>query len=421
MLRQYVEAIESSNIVSRTDIDGIITFVNDEFCKISGYSRGELIGQNHNIVRHPDVPASNFRRLWNTILQKKTYKATVKNLAKDGSTFYVNTTIVPILDEEGEIHEFVAIRYDVTREVELTMHLEQKERELELLNRTLEERVQAQTRELQDLNRTLEARIAEEVAKNEERQQMMMWQSRFASMGQMIANIAHQWRQPLTELGLSLYNMKKAFREGREPKELDLLYRQSREIIHTMSRTIDDFMEFFNPRRRTVTFPVYKSLEDALALIRKGLERERIEISVEGEKSLSITGVPNELTQVFLNLFQNARDAFLQQEGTEKKERWLRILLSRDEEKDHAVIVVEDNAGGIPEGIRERIFEPYFTTKHSSQGTGLGLFMSKMIVQKSLRGSLQALNGPEGALFVIKIPTNRQEANDTKGIQNATG
>ncbi|MCF6200865.1 MAG: PAS domain S-box protein, partial [Hydrogenimonas sp.] len=198
MFKQYKEAIESSNIVSKTDINGIITFVNDEFCKISGYSREELIGQNHNIVRHPDVPASNFKRLWETILNKKIFKSTVMNRAKDGSTFYVNTTIIPILDEKGDIEEFIAIRYDVTKEVNLKMELERKEKELEALNRTLEKRVALQTRKLYELNRHLEERVHEEVRKNEEKQKMLFWQSRFASLGQMMASIAHQWRQPLT-------------------------------------------------------------------------------------------------------------------------------------------------------------------------------------------------------------------------------
>jgi PAS domain S-box-containing protein len=400
MLQQYVEAIESSNIVSRTDIDGIITFVNDEFCKISGYSREELLGQNHNIVRHPDVPASNFKRLWETILAKKTYKATVMNRAKDGRTFYVNTTIVPILDEEGEIHEFVAIRYDVTREVELRMRLERQEKELESLNRHLEERVRAQTRELSELNRRLEERVREEIAKNEEKQKMLLWQSRFASLGQMMANIAHQWRQPLTELNLSLYHLKNALESGKEPEEIRRLYGQSRRIIRSMSQTIEDFMDFFRPDRQTSTFPVRESLEDALALIHKALDKAGITVRIEGERDLCISGIPNELTQVLLNLFQNAKEAFEKGDATEA--RWLRIHLSRD--GAFAVIVVEDNAGGIPPDSIERIFEPYFSTKHSSQGTGLGLFMSRMIVQKSFQGSIEALNSLKGALFVIKIP-----------------
>jgi len=403
MLQQYIEAVESSNIVSRTDINGIITFANDEFCKISGYSREELIGKNHNIVRHPDVPAENFRRLWETILAKKTYKATVKNLAKDGSTFYVNTTIVPILDEEGEIEEFVAIRYDVTREVELRMELEAKERELEQLNRNLEGRVRQQTRQLQELNRSLEERVRQEIAKNEEKQRMLLWQSRFASLGQMMANIAHQWRQPLTELNLSLFSLKEACSRGNS-EEVESLYRQSRRIIRSMSQTLDSFMDFFKPNRSSITFPIEESLEDALALIRKALEKATIEVRIEGETSLPISGIPNELTQVFVNLFQNARDAF---EKCPMEDRWLRVHVSRDE--NNAVIVVEDNAGGIPAETLERIFEPYFTTKHSSQGTGLGLFMSRMIVQKSFRGSMEAVNSLKGALFVIKIPLSEAQ------------
>ncbi len=278
------------------------------------------------------------------------------------------------------------------------MELEKKEQELELLNRSLEERVRKQTRQLHELNRSLEERVRQEIAKNEEKQRMLLWQSRFASLGQMMANIAHQWRQPLTELNLSLFSLKEACaRNDRE--EIDTLYRQSRRIIQSMSQTLDSFMDFFKPNRSSITFPIQESLEDALALIRKALEKAAIEVRIEGETALPISGIPNELTQVFVNLLQNARDAF---EKHPMEDRWLRVHVSRDE--NNAVIVVEDNAGGIPAETLERIFEPYFTTKHSSQGTGLGLFMSRMIVQKSFRGSMEAVNSLKGALFVIKIP-----------------
>ena len=109
-LSQYKNAIEASNIVSKTDINGIITFVNDEFCRIFEYTKEELIGKNHNIVRHPDVPSDAFKNLWDTILSKKTYKSTVKNLSKSGKTIYVNTTVTPIINKQGIIEEFIAIR-----------------------------------------------------------------------------------------------------------------------------------------------------------------------------------------------------------------------------------------------------------------------------------------------------------------------
>jgi len=120
LLTQYKEAIENSNIVSKTDTDGVINFVNDEFCSISGYSKDELIGRTHNIVKHPDVPISNFEKLWESITNKETYKATVKNRAKDGSDFYLNTTITPILDEK--------VYYNINKKRDrLTFLLEQKE------------------------------------------------------------------------------------------------------------------------------------------------------------------------------------------------------------------------------------------------------------------------------------------------------
>ena len=398
MFKQYKEAIESSNIVSKTDINGIITFVNDEFCKISGYSRDELIGQNHNIVRHPDVPKSNFKKLWETILAKKTFKSTVKNLAKDGRTFYVNTTIIPILDKEGEIEEFIAIRYDVTKEVELKIALENKERELEQLNRTLEERVRLQTRKLYELNRHLEERVREEVAKNEQKQKMLFMQSRMAMMGQMMANIAHQWRQPLTELALSLFNLKKAALRG-EHGQVEQVYSEAKGMIQNMSQTIEDFINFFKPDKPKTLFRLQESVDEALQIMRKSLENARITLHLEIDPDVKVRGVNNELSQVLINLLQNAKDAF---RARESRERELCVRVRK--EGEWAVVEVEDTAGGIEEGVMERVFEPYFTTKHAAKGTGLGLFMSRMIIEKSFGGAIEVLNASRGARFIIRLP-----------------
>ena len=359
MYEQYKEAIESSNIVSRTDIHGIITFVNDEFCKISGYSREELIGRDHNIVRHPDVPTETFKRLWDALLDKQTYHSTVKNLAKDGTTFYVNTTITPILDAQGEIEEFIAIRYDVTKEMELQMQLQEK-------------------------------------------QEMLLWQSRFASLGQMMASIAHQWRQPLTELSLSLYNMKKAALDNRHDEVL-AIHHDTRKVIQSMSQTIDDFQNFFKPEKEKEPFRPHVSLKNALALLHKALKKESIVLTQDVEESVTILGIQNELTQVLVNLLQNAKDALISHRPLTRH-----ITITIAQKDDHAIIAVEDNAGGVPPEISGQIFEPYFTTKHASQGTGLGLFMSKLIVEKSLNGALTYSDAPEGACFTIIVPTNQE-------------
>lgn len=401
MSNTYQEAIENSNIVSKTDINGIITFVNDEFCKISGYSYDELIGQNHNIVRHPDVPTSNFENLWNTILSKKPYKATVKNLTKDGKTVYLNTTITPILDEKNEIKEFIAIRYDVTFEVELKKSLEQKEKELEELNQNLEIKVKEQTKQLKELNKTLEQRVIEEIKKNEEKQKLLFWQSRMASLGQMLANIAHQWRQPLTELNLTLFNMKKAF-SNNNSKKVDELYKDSKDLILSMSKTIEDFTNFFNPLKEKKAFKLSDSINETLIILEKSLKKESIRLNIAIENDYEIFGVSSELTQVIINLIQNSKDAFIQK-NIQKREITITIKEEKSFEKRYIIVEIEDNAGGIEDENIDKIFEPYFTTKHKAQGTGLGLFMSKMIIEKGFNGELSHKNIKNGSKFSIKI------------------
>ncbi len=401
MLNQYKEAIEKSNIVSRTDVNGIITFVNDEFCKISGYSREELLGCNHNIVRHPDVPSSNFKLLWDTIKSKKTFKATVKNLAKDGTTFYVNTTVTPILDSNGNILEFIAIRYDTTKEVLLKEELLKKDKELEKLNKTLELKVQKKIKELEELNQTLERKVTEEINKNEEKQRVMFWQSRHASLGQMLANIAHQWRQPLTELTLTLFSMKKAALDNNDDSVMSF-YEDCKKIIKNMSNTIDDFTNFFKPDKEKHYFNISDSINESLNILNKLIQKEKIHVKTNFQE-VEVLGITNELTQVIINLIQNSKDAFVYNSILIRE-----IDITTKVEGDEVIIELQDNAGGIKDEINaktiDRIFEPYFTTKHTSQGTGLGLFMSRMICEKGLNGSIHVQSHKNTTTFTIKIP-----------------
>lgn len=395
MGQTYQEAIENSNIVSKTDVSGVITFVNDEFCRISGYSKKELIGSNHNIIRHPDVPKETFKLLWEAILSKKPHNTTAKNLCKDGSTVYLNTTITPILDENDNLKEFIAIRYDVTKEVELKIALERKEEELEILNKTLEQRVSEQTAQLLELNQTLEQRVQKEIAKNKEKQKMLFWQSRMASLGQMLANIAHQWRQPLTELSLTMFNIKKSAKNNNNEK-LDEYYKESLTIIENMSQTIDDFSNFLNPNKTKEKFYIDFAIDDALLITKKLLHREDIYINKEFER-VEVFGVLNELSQVIINLIQNSSEAFNSNNILEKT-----IDLKVYKDETNVFISYSDKAGGT-ENL-DKIFEPYFTTKHQNNGTGLGLFMSKMIIEKSLNGTIEAKNIDNGLQFLIKIP-----------------
>ncbi len=363
-LAQYKNAIEQSNIVSKTDINGIITFVNDEFCKIFEYSREELIGKNHNIVRHPDVPKEVFKNLWDTILAKKTYKSMVKNLSKYGKTLYVNTTVIPILDNKGFIEEFIAIRYDVTQSIELAKQMQEKDR-------------------------------------------FLFQQSRLAAMGEMIGNIAHQWRQPLNELGITVYEMKKLFLSNKKPDEFLQSYKHSKDVIKKMSNTIEDFRNFFSPNKQKELFLVKDAVEHLLTMMQGSIYKHALHVEVQDNKGIQLDGYFNEFNQVILNLINNSKDAFNQRKIENRK-----INITIDADNKNATILYSDNAKGIDENIIDKVFDPYFTTKHSSEGTGLGLYMSEMIIQKSMKGSIKVYNNKSGATFEIKIPLYKEKYNE---------
>jgi two-component system, NtrC family, C4-dicarboxylate transport sensor histidine kinase DctB len=313
----------------------------------------------------------------------------------------LNTTITPILDDKNNIVEFIAIRYDVTAEVELKKSLEIKEKELEQLNLNLEHKVKEQTKQLKELNKTLEQRVIEEIKKNDEKQKLLFWQSRMASLGQMLANIAHQWRQPLTELNLTLFNMKRASLSQNE-KKVDELYKESKSLITSMSSTIEDFTNFFNPQKEKKSFEIKDAINEALIILRKVIEIENIHIQIDVPINYKVIGVSNELSQVIINLIQNSKDAFIQNDIKNKTI----VMTLREEQilnKKYALLEIKDNAGGISKENIDKIFDPYFTTKYKSQGTGLGLFMSKMIIEKSLEGELSHKNNDTGSTFIIKL------------------
>lgn len=394
--RQYQDAIEASNIVSKTDINGIITFVNDEFCKISGFSREELIGANHNIVRHPDVPKKTFKILWDTILAKKVHKSIVRNLTKDGKDIYLNTTIIPILDLNGDIEEFVAIRHNVTDVINLNNELLKTKRELEDLNQNLENRVKEQTAELLNLNQNLKCLVESEIKKNEEKTQMLFFQSRLASMGEMIANIAHQWRQPLNELSIMLFRFKEAFL-AQDSSRFQTDYDDSKRIIKNMSQTIEDFRNFFAINREKELFLPSIAVKNAMKMVQGTYEKENIGIDFSIKDESEVLGFNSQLSQALIILLSNAKDA-MKDVNNEKA-----VTISIYKQNKFVVIAVGDNGGGIKDEIMDRIFEPYFTTKHPSSGTGIGLYMLKMIIE-NMNGKVSVKNDKFGACFTIKIP-----------------
>lgn len=220
-------------------------------------------------------------------------------------------------------------------------------------------------------------------------------------MGEMINNIAHQWRQPLNVVGLIVQELLHRHEKDEITPELfrakvaDLMG-----ILHHMSETIEDFRTFCRPGKKKELFRVSRVVARSLSLVEGSFKNLKIGLDLNVAYDVEIYGYPNEYAQVLLNILVNARDAFLQRDMNQPR----LVGISACTEGDWAVVTIVDNAGGIDEEIIHKVFDPYFTTKNPDHGTGLGLYMSKSIIHKSMNGRLSVANTPDGTAFRIEVP-----------------
>lgn len=243
----------------------------------------------------------------------------------------------------------------------------------------------------------LESRVEEAVKKNKQQNHLMMQQNRLVAMGEMINNIAHQWRQPLNTLALILQKLELFHKRGKLSSDsLEENVAKGMFQIETMSTTIDDFRDFFKQDKEMQTFCMKELIEESSKLMQSTLEENRIQISSNIEPSTQISAYKNELIQVIINLINNAKDALVE---NVESDRWIDIGCYVEDEK--MVMEIRDNAGGVPEDVIDKIFDPYFSTKEEGKGTGIGLYMSKTIIEENMKGMLEVENSDEGAVFKV--------------------
>ena len=271
-----------------------------------------------------------------------------------------------------------------------------------LLSRPIEhmfDTVTKQQEELQELTHTLEERVAEKTEENARKDRMIIHQARLAELGEMIGNIAHQWRHPLTRLSLILQNLKALHaKEKLSPQKLTDMLTVANEQIFFMSDTIDNFKDFYKPSGERVDFPARQAYDKVIDIIGYDLRHKNIAIECIADETIILHGDPNTFAQVLLNLIGNARDALM-----ERKTSDARITLHAASNPHEAVITVRDNAGGIDPAILDEVFEPYFSTKEE-KGTGIGLYMVRTIIQEKFGGTIALENDQEGAVFTLRIP-----------------
>ncbi|MBZ7965208.1 ATP-binding protein [Campylobacter molothri] len=342
-----------------------------------------------------------FSKLRGTIIFDKNYK-NKDTIEKDGKLFIIHS--FDLTDEARMI-----FYQDITKQEGI---IKNSFREALLLSlilfciifiilhygfKVLIKRLELSENSLKNLNANLEQKIQEELQKRRKQERILMHQSRLASMGEMIGNIAHQWRQPLTELNniLTHIGFMLEFKKINY-KNFKKLEENAENLISYMSKTIDDFRNFFKPNASKDYFYIDEALNKTLKLLESSFSFIKIEKNFE--KKIQFYGFKTQFCQAILNILCNAKDIFI-----ERKIENPCMKISVFKKERNIVIEIHDNAKGIIISPIEKIFEPYISSKHANIGTGIGLYMSKVIIEKNFKGSLSVSNENNGAKFSIYL------------------
>jgi len=441
-------ALDKHAIVSIADTAGNITYVNDKFCAISQFGRNEIMGRNHRVLKSGLHPPEFYKDLWRTIASGKTWSGEICNRRKDGSLYWVDSTIVPFLGNDGLPYQYVSIRTDITER----KHLEDS---LIDANRDLQTRVDERTQALSQAMRQLEQDIAErrEAERTLQRQyqelqslhrqlqdtQTQLLQSeKMASIGQLAAGVAHEINNPIgyvqSNLGTldnyiqDMFRIVQACEAARATfdeaspacidldalmRELDLPYlkedmpalmSESKEGIARVRKIVQDLKDFsrLDSSQDWQFADLEKGLESTLNIAHNEI-KYKADVVKEYAGIPSIECLPSQLNQVFMNLMVNAAQAIDDKRGT--------ITLRTGRLGDKEIFVeVADTGKGIPEEVRHKIFDPFFTTKPVGQGTGLGLSLAYGIVKKHHgRFEVESEIG-RGTTFRIVLPLSQAQS-----------
>lgn len=388
--------------------DGSFRYVSPSCEEVSGYTRDQFYNDSDLLARiiHPEDLTLFKEHMQRIFHNESTEPLVFRIITHEGQERWISQVCRAIYGPDGTFMGQRASNRDITDlkiaeklVLQKTLQLEKEVAERQAAQKNLA----LKQLELEEINQSLEERVKKTIEELRQKDQMMITQGRQAAMGEMIGNIAHQWRQPLNALSLLLANIKDAYTYN----ELDAAYMEQatadgNRLVQKMSATITDFRNFFRPDKERVSFPAIKQVTSAIDLMSSSFNNSNIGIRVDSDPKVVLYGFPNEFSQVLLNLLSNAKEAILAH-GVARGE----VVINISAEEGQGVVTLRDNGGGIRTDLLDRIFEPYFSTK--SMGTGIGLYMSKMIIEQNMEGTITAHNVEGGAEFKIKTPLSQSE------------
>jgi len=286
--------------------------------------------------------------------------------------------------------ETIAVVHGVTELEELGSSLNYASAELARIDR-----------ELMELNRTLQNRVEREVAKSREKDVLLLQQARYQTLGDLLVNIAHHWRQPLNAVGAMIQEQAwQIVNNELAPGDAIARSDEIMALLQQLSHSLEGFRQLCQPADLTTSFLPSQAVSEAMSIVREGFRLQGIELRQELTAERPVYGPRQDLVQALLNLLNNARDALLAQRVTDR----LIVVQITVREPDTVLIMVADNGGGIPPEVQATLFDPYVTTKFRAQGVGLGLFVVRQLVEQRFYGIVEAINSDEGAVFTLAIP-----------------
>jgi len=378
-LRLVREALDRSAIVAITDQAGKIIHINDKFCEISKYSREELLGHNHRIVNSGHHSKDFFVQLWKTISRGKVWEGEVKNKAKDGTYYWVNTTIVPFLNDEGKPYQYVSIRYEITQR-------KQAEEQLRVYADQLEQRNQ-------DLAKTMQTVL--------DREAQILMQDRLASVGLLASSLAHEIGTPLGVIRGRAEYLEMKMRDNPEAqKTAGVIISQ----IDRVSKLIRSLLTLARGKQTGKLEPVrpWQIFAELVELMSHDIRKNEIKMHCELSESLEVMAESGPLHQVFLNLMVNSVHAI--ETAKARGAGHHSITVGAQDRDSHWAILFKDTGCGISEKNLKNLFQPFFTTKDIGKGTGLGLATSYRILE-TWGGKIEVTSKEgDGATFTLLLP-----------------
>jgi len=399
-MESLLSSFDKNVIASSTNTKGKIIYASEAFCKISGYTLDELLGQNHNIVRHPDMKKEFYKNLWNTIKLGNIWKGEIKNKRKDGSFYWVDVVITPEYDINDKLLGYSAVRQDIT-----------SQKEVEELSKSLEEKVNERTKDLKKTNKKLSTTLKNLTDAKKD----LLAAEKMAALGELVGSITHEINSPLgVSITTSSYlkelsnNIEKIYnKEEMSEEDFESFIKNTKEISEILSINLNNTLNLVKSFKNVAVdqatneqrvFDIKEYILEILLALKSKTKKTKIDIEVECNENLVLNSYPGYISQILTNLVNNSI-----LHGFDKNEEGKIDIIITDL-KENIEIIYQDNGKGIPENLSDSIFNQYFTTKKGKGGTGLGLYIIKELVTNKLNGNIEIGQIKKGFKIIINLP-----------------